>query len=56
MTAESLNDPISDLLKTEVDEAVALYAAENAGTEFDLDGNLEAAGVEHILTTDVALQ
>jgi len=29
--------------------AIAEYAAEMAGTQFDLDAELEAAGVEHLL-------
>jgi hypothetical protein len=32
-------------------EASAAYAAETAGTDPDLDIYLEAAGVEHLLTT-----
>jgi hypothetical protein len=28
-------------------DAIAAYAAEMAGTEFDLDAQLEAAGIEH---------
>lgn len=31
---------------------IAAYAAENAGTEFDLDEDLENAGIELLLTTD----
>lgn len=30
----------------DVDSAIAAYAAEHAGTEFDLDEDLEAAGIE----------
>lgn len=29
-------------------DAIAAYAAEMAGTEFDLDRELEAAGIEHL--------
>jgi hypothetical protein len=32
-------------------EAIAAYAAENAGSIDDLDSNLEAAAIEHLLTT-----
>jgi hypothetical protein len=31
--------------------AIANYAAEMAGTSFDLDTDLESAGVEHLLKT-----
>ncbi len=31
--------------------AIAAYAAETAGTALDLDANLEAAGIEHLMTT-----
>jgi hypothetical protein len=30
-------------------EAIAAYAAEMAGTNFDLDPELESAGVEHLV-------
>ena len=33
-------------------EAIAAYAASMAGTPLDLDANLEAAGIEHLMTTD----
>jgi hypothetical protein len=33
-------------------DAIAAYAAEMAGTEFDLDPDLEAAGIEHLLQPD----
>ena len=29
--------------------AIAAYAAEQAGTSFDVDADLEAAGVEHLM-------
>jgi hypothetical protein len=32
-------------------DAIAAYAAETAGTSLDLDTNLEAAGIEHLMTT-----
>jgi len=37
--------------RRELAEAIAAYAAEMAGTEFDLDRDLEAAGIEHLLKT-----
>jgi len=38
------------LRKTRHDQ-VAAYAAEMAGTDFDLDLDLEAAGIEHLVKT-----
>jgi predicted transcriptional regulator len=32
-------------------DAIAAYAAETAGTALDLDADLEAAGIEHLMTT-----
>ena len=32
-------------------DAIAAYAAEMAGSDFDLDSALEAAGIEHLLNT-----
>ena len=32
-------------------EAIAAYAAEMAGTPFDLDADLESAGIEHMVKT-----
>ena len=32
-------------------DTIAAYAAEMAGTDFDLDHNLESAGVEHLVKT-----
>ena len=31
-------------------DRIAAYAAEMAGTDLDLDGGLESAGIEHLLT------
>jgi predicted transcriptional regulator len=31
-------------------DAIAAYAAEMAGTALDLDANLEATGIEHLMT------
>jgi hypothetical protein len=35
-------------------DAVAAYAAEMAGTQLDLDADLESAAIEHILNTNKA--
>jgi hypothetical protein len=32
-------------------DAIAAYAAEMAGTDFDLDRNLESAGIDHLVKT-----
>ena len=32
-------------------DQIAAYAAEMAGTQFDLDPDLEAAGIEHLVKT-----
>jgi len=32
-------------------DGIAAYAAEMAGTDLDLDGDLEAAGIEHLRKT-----
>ncbi len=32
-------------------DAIAAYAAEMAGTSLDLDGELEASGIEHLVET-----
>lgn len=32
-------------------DAIAVYATEMAGTQFDIDVDLEAAGVEHLIRT-----
>jgi hypothetical protein len=32
--------------------AISTYAAEMAGSSFDLDTDLESAGIEHLLKTD----
>jgi hypothetical protein len=34
--------------------AIASYAAERAGTNLDLDADLESAGVEHLVNTEKA--
>jgi hypothetical protein len=32
-------------------DAIAAYAAETAGTDLDLDAQLEVAGIEHLIKT-----
>jgi predicted transcriptional regulator len=38
--------------KTAQHNAISALAAEHAGSPLDLDGDLEAASIEHLLTTD----
>ena len=35
-----------------IDQALTEYALQHGGTDVDLDPNLEAAGIEHLLETD----
>ncbi len=37
-------------------DAIAAYAAEMAGTLFDLDADLESAGIEHMLNTSKVIR
>jgi predicted transcriptional regulator len=59
--AERSNVPATSLAREAIDswlrqqfrkaqhEAIASFASESAGTSFDLDPDLEAAGIEHLL-------
>jgi hypothetical protein len=49
----SLSDgsPSPALDRDSLHDEIAAYAERYAGTEFDLDEELEAAGIEHILET-----
>ncbi len=61
--AEKMQVPATTLAREAVDQwlrqqfrsarrdAIAAYAKEMAGTPFDLDPSLEAAGIEHLLKT-----
>jgi len=61
--AERTNVPATTLAREAVDvwlrqqsrkarqEAIAAYATEMAGTHFDLDKDLEAAGIQHLIKT-----
>ncbi len=42
----------STVHKTELAAMIAAYADDNARTEFDLDEDLENAGIEHLMTID----
>jgi len=64
--AERSNVPATALAREAIDlwlrqrlrkarhEAIATYAAEAAGTDLDLDAELEAAGIEHLVKTGKA--
>ena len=43
-----------DVAKRERFAMIAEYAEANAGTEFDLDGELESASIENLITIDEA--
>ena len=40
---------LRDRVRKATHDAMAAYAAEMAGTKFDLDRDLESAGVEHLI-------
>ncbi len=46
----------STVHKTELAAMIAAYADDNARTEFDLDEDLENAGIEHLMTIDADSQ
>ena len=64
--AERLREPATALAREAIDlwlrqqlrqarhDGIAAYAAEMAGSEFDLDPDLEAAGIEHLAKTGKA--
>lgn len=48
---EAIDSWLRRQLRKERHEAIAAYAAETAGTTLDLDTELEAAGIEHLVGT-----
>ncbi len=46
----AIEDWLEQRKKVELREAIAAYAARNAGTEHDLDEDLEEASVAHLLS------
>lgn len=48
---EAIDSWLRQQLRKARHDAIAAYAAEMAGTALDLDANLEAAGIEHLITT-----
>ena len=52
MAREAIDWWLKERKKKQQHDGIAAYAAEMAGTEFDLDVALEAASVEHLLKTN----
>ncbi len=48
---EAIDSWLRQQLRKARHDAIATYAAEMAGTDLDLDDKLEAAGIEHLMTT-----
>lgn len=48
---EAIDVWLAQQLRKARHDAIAAYAAETAGTDLDLDVKLEAAGIEHLITT-----
>lgn len=51
LAREAIDMWLQQRLRKARHDAIAIYAAEVAGTELDLDADLEAAGVEHLVKT-----
>ena len=51
MAREAIDYWLKEQKKKQLHQEIAAYAAEMAGTEFDLDGAFEAASIEHLLET-----
>jgi len=51
LVREAVDQWLADLQRRRVHEAILRYAREAGGTADDLDSELEAAGVEHLLDT-----
>jgi hypothetical protein len=52
LAREAIDLWLADWTRRERHRAISNYASEMATTEFDLDPDLEAAGVEHLLHTN----
>jgi len=53
LAREAINAWLREQARKSRHDAVAAYAAEMAGTDLDLDPDLEAAGIEHLVKTEV---
>ena len=46
---KNIHLPLPERLRRAMHDQIAAYATEMAGTDFDLDPDLEAAGIEHLV-------
>jgi hypothetical protein len=51
LAREAIDSWLRQQLRKARHEAIANYAAEMAGSRFDLDSDLESAGIEHLVKT-----
>jgi predicted transcriptional regulator len=51
LAREAIDFWVRQQLRKSRHDAIAAFAAEAAGTPFDLDTDLEAAGIEHLIKT-----
>ena len=51
LAREAIDFWLRQQLRKARDDAIAAYAAQTAGTGLDLDAELEAAGIEHVVNT-----
>jgi hypothetical protein len=49
LAREAIDSWLRSQARQDRHEAIAAYAAEMAGTNFDLDRNLESAGINHLV-------
>ena len=54
LAREAIDSWLRQQLRKARHDAIASYAAETAGTNLDLDADLEAAGIEHLVKTGKA--
>jgi hypothetical protein len=52
LAREAIDSWLRDQARKARHEAIAAYAVEMAGTELDIDRELEAAGIEHLTRVD----
>jgi len=51
LPGEAIGNVLRPQLRKSRNDAIAAYAAEIAGTSQDLDSDLEATGIEHLIET-----
>jgi hypothetical protein len=51
LAREAIDSWLRDQARKSTHDAIAAYAAEMAGTDLDLDRDLESAGIEHLVKT-----